>query len=42
VSIDVHERVSVVTGGFIPLTVFLSNQGIAKRRYRCRGDPFHP
>ena len=28
VSIDVHERVSVVTGGFIPLTVFISNQNL--------------
>lgn len=29
VSIDVHERVSVVVGGFIPLSVFISNQNIA-------------
>lgn len=33
VSIDVHKRVSVVTGGFIPLTVFLSNQGIGTQTF---------
>lgn len=33
VSIDVHERVSVVTGGFIPLTVFISNQGISTQTF---------
>ncbi len=33
VSIDVHERVSVVTGGFIPLTVFISNQNIATQTF---------
>jgi len=33
VSIDVHERVSVVTGGFIPLTVFISNQNISTQTF---------
>jgi hypothetical protein len=33
VSIDVHERVSVVTGGFIPLSVFISNQDIATQTF---------
>jgi len=33
VSIDVHERVSVVTGGFIPLTAFFSNQGISTQTF---------
>ena len=33
VSIDVHERVSVVTGSFIPLTVFISNQNISTQTF---------
>jgi hypothetical protein len=33
VSIDVHERVSVVTGGFVPVTVFISNQDIATQTW---------
>lgn len=31
VSIDVHERVSVVTGGAIPLALYISNQDIGTR-----------
>lgn len=33
VSIDIHERVSFITGGFIPLTVFISNQGVSTQTF---------